>query len=123
MSVALTAKEAAKKKLIKDLIVGIITTVVVFLVLIAVIWIGNVDEMRTDLLADGFFAAILATIGLPILVGYIFASVVAGMRFWNKRLITRNLIAWFIKYCLAVLTGYVIFLIVVIKDIIAYVKA
>lgn len=123
MSVTLTAKEAAKKKLIKDLVICIVTAVIAFLVFIIGGWFGCVDGFRDMILENGVFTGIILTLFMPILMGIYISGLVIGWRYWHRRIMITTWLSLIIKLCLATLTGYIVFPITIIKDIIAYVKA
>ena len=116
-------KEAAKKKLIKDLLVFIITAGICLIIFVGVGWIGNVGGFRALVLSEGVLLGILATLIAPIIMGLYIAGIVVGMKFLNQRIVAMNLVGLLIKLILAVFIGFILFPVVIIKDIVAYVKA
>lgn len=116
-------KEVAKKKLIKDLLVFIITAGICLIILVGVGWIGNMEGFRDIILSEGVLLGILATLIAPIIMGLYIAGIVVGMKFLNQRIVAMNLFGLLFKLILAVLIGFILFPVVIIKDIVAYVKA
>ena len=115
-------KEQAKKKLIKDLLVFGITTVITLALLIVGI-IGNIEGLRDIAFAEGVGTGIIAIILVPLIMGFEVAGFVIGWKALSQRLRAYNLLGLIIKVCIAVFLGYIIFPVILIKDIIAYCKA
>ncbi len=117
----MSAKEAAKKKLIKDLLVFVITAGLSLIAVVGVGWIGNVAGFREMILSEGVLIGILGTLIAPLILGLEIAGMVVG---WKAlRIRSGSLIGFIIKLAVAIMIGYVLFPIVIIKDIVAYVKA
>lgn len=90
-------KEVAKKKLIKDLLVFIITAGICLIILVGMGWIGNVDGFRDIILSEGVLLGILATLIAPFIMGLYIAGIVVGMKFLNQRIVAMNLFGLLFK--------------------------
>ena len=115
-------KETAKKKLIKDLIPFAITAVLT-LILLFVGLITNLNDFRSIFAEANIFVSIIAFILAPLIMGFEIAGFILGWKWAHERFRAYNIWGLVIKVCIAVFAGYIIFPVVLVKDIIAYVKA
>ena len=115
-------KEQAKKKLIKDLIPFLITAAIVLIITIIGL-ITDLGGLRTQLAGESIVAIIVAVPLAAIILGFEVAGMILGWKWASKRWVALNLWGLLIKLIIACFAGYIIFPIVIVKDIIAYAKA
>ena len=115
-------KEQAKKKLIKDLLPFAISTGI-FLVILIIGIITNMGGIRETAFSEGVLIGIVAVILVPIILGFEIAGFIIGWKWASTKWVALNLWGLLIKVIISVFAGYIIFPIVIIKDIIAYAKA
>ena len=108
----------AKKKLIKDLIPFAITAVLT-LILLFVGLITDLNDFRAIFADANVFTSVIAFILAPIILGFEVAGFILGWKWASERFRAYNLFGLIIKVCISVFAGYIIFPIVLIKDIIA----
>ena len=115
-------KEVAKKQFLKDLIpFFIFAGLALALMLFGLI--TNYGDFRGIFEGSSVFVSVIAFILVPIIFGFEFAGFIVGWKWASKRWVALNLWGLVLKVCIAVFAGYIIFLVKVIKDIIAIVRA
>ena len=121
----MTHKEECKKKIIKDLKPFIIATVITAVIIIAFMIIS--PEAKAILAEGGAFngtvAAIILATFVPILFGFEIAGFIMGWKWLSQRIKAQNLLGLCIKVANAPFIGYIMFPVILVKDIIAYNKA
>lgn len=115
-------KETLKKKLIKDILLFAIPAVIVIAILIAGFASGN-EELLSIFEGESVFVSVIAVILVPIIGGFEVAGFILGWKWVSDWLKAYNLLGFIIKGLIATFAGYIIYPIVLIKDIIAYKKA
>ena len=115
-------KQEAKKKLIKDVLPFIITVAVVLVIMIIGLFSPDMG-LREILVSEGILIGIVAFILAPLIMGFEVAGFILGWKWASQRWVALNLVGLIIKVCIAVFAGYIIFPVVLIKDIISLVKA
>ena len=115
-------KEEAKKQLLKDLIPFFI---VAGLVLVFMIFgmITNYGDFRGIFEGYNVFVSIIAFILAPVILGFEVAGFILGWKWASKRWVALNLWGLLLKVIISVFAGYIIFPVMIIKDIIAIVRA
>ena len=85
--------------------------------------ITNLEGFR-DIYAEAtVFEGIVATILVPLIMGFEVAGVIEGWKWISKFVKAGTFLGFLIKLLIATLAGYIIFPVILIKDIIAYCKA
>ena len=122
----MTYKEECKKKIIKDLKPFIITTVITAVLYIAAVIATLIIYPEIYAEAGAFnsiIAVIVVSILIPLFLGLEIAGCIVGWKWLSKYIRATNILGLCIKIGVATLIGYVMFPVILIKDIIAYNKA
>ena len=118
----MTKKQECLKKIIKDLIPFAITAVITIVIMI-VGAVGGIEGFK-EIYADvSVFEGIVASVLVPLILGFEVAGFIIGWKWLSNYVKARNLLGFFIKLIIATLVGYILYPVILVKDIIAYCKA
>lgn len=117
----MTQKQEFKKKLIKDLIPFVITAALMLITII--ICTIAVEEFREIFAEVTIFEGIIAIMLAPLIMGFEVAGLIVGWKWLSQYIRVGSLLGFIIKLTIAALIGYILFPVILIKDIVAYCKA
>ena len=84
---------------------------------------ADVEGFREIYADASVFEGIVASILVSLILGFEIAGFIVGWKWISGYVRARNLLGFFIKLIIATLIGYIIFPVILVKDIIAYCKA
>ena len=108
--------------MIKDLIPFAITVILTAVIMI-VCAVADVEGFREIYAGESVFTGIVASILAPLILGFEVAGLIIGWKWLSGYVRVGTVLGFIIKLFIAALIGYIMFLVIIVKDIIAYCKA